>query len=68
MFSLYFFWKWDAPSILFMPMQISCGQDKFGVPLKFRWDIVPWFVTPCGIWSQHDQTNPFSYHMEGGKV
>jgi hypothetical protein len=37
----------------------------FGVPLKFKWDIVPWFVTLCGIWPQHDQTNPFSYYMEG---
>jgi hypothetical protein len=37
----------------------------FGVPLKFKRDIVPWFVTPCGILPQHDQTDPFSYHMEG---
>ena len=37
----------------------------FGVPLKFKRDIVPWFVTPCGILPQHDQTDPISYHMEG---
>jgi hypothetical protein len=28
-------------------------------------DIVPLFVTPCGILTQQDQTNSFSYYMEG---
>ncbi len=36
--------------------------EGFGVPLKFERDIVPWFVTPHGIWPQHDLRVRFSYH------
>ena len=35
----------------------------FGVPLKFERDIVPRFVTPRGIWPQHDLRVRFSYYV-----
>jgi len=55
-----------------MPQTFSTCPYKFHVARislvylwKFKWDVNSWFVTPCGIWPQHDQTNPFSYYMEG---
>ena len=38
----------------------------FGVPLKLERDIVPRFVTPHGIWPQHDLRVRFSYL--GGEI
>jgi len=57
--------KSDALNIIYMPISFSHAQKMLYVPLKFGCHIVPWFVTPRGIWPQHDQTNPFSHYMRG---
>jgi hypothetical protein len=49
----------------YIAIYISSSLEVFGVPLNFERDIVPWFVTPRGIWAQYDQTNTFSYYMKG---
>jgi len=62
-------------SILFgigMPQTSSTCPYRFPLeemclvyPQKFEHHIVPWFVTPCGIWPQHDQIDPFSNYKKG---
>lgn len=62
-------------SILFgigMPQTLSTCPYRFPLakmclvyPQKCERDIVPWFVTPCGIWPQHDQIDPFSNYKKG---
>lgn len=55
-----------------MPQTFSTCPYRFPLakmclvyPQKFECDIVPWFVTPCGIWPQHDQIDPFPNHKKG---
>jgi hypothetical protein len=45
-------------------VRFAKDEEEFGVPLKLERDIVPRFVTPHGIWPQHDLRVRFTY-LEG---